>query len=304
MTDPSVPSEPLPFRVLLDEAMKLTRRHFGKLYLPVAIPLAIFTGLMTIVQVTTLSDFMGGGMGPRSATMALRGCSVFLVTMSFWMIARGLASGVLTAAALDGADNRPIDMKSNWGFLLQPSTLGTLLLAFLAVLVGLCFLLIPGIYIGLRLALVLPVMASEGLRGTSALSRSWNLVRYNPHKRFLANTVTKIFLLYVVAGLIGYAISFVVQLPFTAVQGVRMARVLSSGQTAPPTFAPDFWLQIPSAVLTSLVSTAVAVYTSFGIVLLYFDCVRRKEGGDLASAIDARFGAPDPAPPPSGSAPA
>ena len=36
MTDPAIPAEPIPFRALLDEAMKLTRRHFGTVYLSVA----------------------------------------------------------------------------------------------------------------------------------------------------------------------------------------------------------------------------------------------------------------------------
>ena len=39
-----IPAEPIPFRVLLDEAMKLTRRHFARMYLPVAIPIALLAG--------------------------------------------------------------------------------------------------------------------------------------------------------------------------------------------------------------------------------------------------------------------
>ena len=57
------------------------------------------------------------------------------------------------------------------------------------------------------------------------------------------------------------------------------------------------WMQVPSSMLSQLVSTAVSIYSSFGIVLLYLDVVRRKEGKDLASAIDARFGGASPAPP-------
>ena len=105
------------------------------------------------------------------------------------------------------------------------------------------------------------------------------------------NTSTKIFLLYLVAGLIAYAIAFFVQLPFTAMQGVRMARSVASGAMADPqSIAGPIWLRIPSAILSSLATTAVTIYSSFGIVLLYLDVVRRKEGTDLAAAIDARFG--------------
>jgi hypothetical protein len=50
MIDAAVPAEPIPFRLLLDEAMKLTRRHFGAMFLPVAVPLALLAGLVTVAQ--------------------------------------------------------------------------------------------------------------------------------------------------------------------------------------------------------------------------------------------------------------
>ena len=44
MIDSALPAEPMPFRVLLDEAMKLTRRFFRAIYPSVAIPLAADRG--------------------------------------------------------------------------------------------------------------------------------------------------------------------------------------------------------------------------------------------------------------------
>ena len=304
MTESGVPAEPIPFRLLLDEAMKLTRRYFGAIYLSVAIPLALLACLATLAQLRYMANFAAVAGNPRS--MLGQGCAVFLVTVLVWLTLRGLASGVITAAAVDGVLNRPIAIGAKWAFILQPAALGTLLLALLAIAAGFCLLVIPGIYIGLSMSFLIPVMAAEGLRGGAAMTRSWRLVRYNPHKRFLDNTMTKIFLLSLVAGLIGYAIAFLVQLPFTALAGVRMARRMSAGQAgAPMAFTPDYWVQVPSAILSSLVSTAVAIYTSFGIVLLYIDVVRRKEGSDLAAAIDARFGGGErPTPPPPGVSPA
>jgi len=194
-------------------------------------------------------------------------------------------------------------MGAKWSFVLKPDTLGTLLLAFFAVAAGLICLVLPGFYIALMLSFVIPVMVVEGLRGGSALGRSWRLVRYNPHRRFLANPGTKIFVLYLVGGLITYAVSFLIQLPFTAMQGYRVARTVASGQApadAHLMVAPMLWWQIPSTILSSLVSTAVGVFTSFGLVLLYQDVVRRKEGVDLAAAIESRFapsGSPTPGSP-------
>lgn len=296
MMEAPAPSEPIPFRVLLDEAMKLTRRQVRVMYLPVAVPLALLTAVTVWAQTQWMSSMMAGGPAAASNWLSGGGCLVFALTILVSGILYGVTSGVLTAAACDGAANRPIEMKAKWQFVLSPSTLGTLFFAFVLILIGFLCLILPGILLGFGFSFLIPVMAVEGLRGPGALKRSWKLVRYNPHKRFLDNTGTKIFLLYVVAGLISYAVGFLVQLPFTILHGLAIARSVSSGSAgnAQELYASAIWTQIPSAVLGSLVSTAVSIYTAFGIALLYFDVVRRKEGTDLSSAIDARFG-PGPA---------
>jgi hypothetical protein len=299
MIDSAVPAEPMPFRVLLDEAMKLTRRFFGRLYPPVAIPLALIAGLMTTAQVRWLSAVARQGAAATPGAV-VPGCIGFVTGVSGALLVHGLTYAVLIAACVDGAASRPISMGAKWSFVLQAPVLWTLLLVFLAVAAGFVCLVLPGIYLGVMLSFAIPVMAAEGLRGGAALGRSWRLIRYNPQKRSFANTPTKIFLLYLVASLITYAVSFVVQLPFTAMQGYRMVRTISAGGGADPNavMGPMLWWQIPPAILGSLVSTAVSVYTSFGLVLIYLDVVRRKEGGDLAAAIDARFpGATTPRPP-------
>ncbi len=289
MTD-GMPAEPIPFRVLLDEAMKQTRRHFGKMYAPVAIPLALLAGVFVVIQLRFMQQ-MAGGEAPGQIGIA--GCLSFVGTLVLFLVLGGLSSAVLTCAALDGATARPISMKEKWAFVLQPSTLVTLLLALVGITLGFILLILPGIYLLLRWSFVVPVMSGEGVKGTAGLRRSWDLVRYNPGKRFFDNTATKVFLLYLVAGLISWLVSLVVQLPFTAMQGVAAARDVASGQ--PGSVGTAFlWLQVPSTVLSQLVSTAANIYSSFGVVLLYLDVLRRKEGKDLASAIDARFGSPQP----------
>ena len=100
-------------------------------------------------------------------------------------------------------------------------------------------------------------------------------MRYNPHKGFLANTSTKIFLLYLVAGPIAYAVVFFVQL-FHRDAGVRIARGIAAGGADLQAVYGSIW-RGSSAVLGSLASTVVGIYSAFGIVLLYQDVVR--EGG-------------------------
>jgi hypothetical protein len=298
MTDSVVAAEPMPFRVLLDEAMKLMRRHFRAIYPAVAIPVAVVAALSLAVQLRWIRGAAAAGSaGPNIAS----GCLAIIVALLLTLGVQGLSYSVLTAACVDGATGRPIDMRAKWSFVFKPDTFGTLLLMFLAIAGGFLCLVLPGVYIGLLLSFVIPVMAVEGLRGGSALGRSWRLMRYNPHKRFFDNSPSKIFALYFVGALMAYAVSFVIELPFTAMQGYRIARAAASGQApAGQTLAGSmFWWQIPSTVLSSLVSTAIGVFTSFGLVLLYQDVVRRKEGVDLAAAIQTRFtpGAPPQAGP-------
>jgi hypothetical protein len=289
-----MPAEPIPFRVLLDEAMKLTRRHFGKIFLPVAVPLAVLAGFVAVFQVWFFQNVAGAG---AMTLFAYGGCAGIFGLALIWLSMRGLSAAVLTAAAVEGAGGRPISMKAHWGFVLRPTTLGTIFLVLVTIAVGFCLLIFPGIYASLRLSLIVPVMAAEGLKGMAAMRRSWELVRYNPHKRFLNNTATKVFVLYLVVGLIGWLVGLVIQLPFTAMKGVAAARNLAAGQAGGAASAASFWTDVPAQMLGQLVATAVGIYSSFGLVLLYLDVVRRKEGKDLASAIDARFGGVSPAAP-------
>jgi hypothetical protein len=301
MTETAAPAEPIPFRVLLDEAMRHTRRHFGKIYLPVAIPLAVLTAAVVFAQ----SQWIGGfttGANP-SAVFSGAGCLATVISGLGALVLQFLSYGVLMAAAADGATGKPIDMGQKWGFILQPAVIGTLVLSFLAVLAGLIFLVIPGIYIGLMLSFVVPVMVLEGPRGSAAMQRSWELARYNPSGRLSMSPALKVFLLYLVAAVIGWLVGTIIQLPFTLFWGVTVFRQASKGATVDPQALMEHikWMQLPTAILSSLASTAVRLYSSFGVVLLYLDVLRRKEGSDLAAAIDARFGG---TPPPSMSAPA
>ena len=46
------------------------------------------------------------------------------------------------------------------------------------------------------------------------------------------------------------------------------------------------WVQVPTGALAAMAQAAVQLYVSFGLVLLFFDTRRRKEGSDLESAIE------------------
>jgi len=88
----------------------------------------------------------------------------------------------------------------------------------LAVIGGLILFIIPGIYIGVRLAVSIQALVVEGKRGTEAMRRSWDLV--GGHWWHAAFTL-------LVAALITGVVNAVITAPFSAgawfIQGVAAA---------------------------------------------------------------------------------
>jgi hypothetical protein len=291
-------SEPKPFRILIDEAMTLTRRYFRPIYPAVAVPVSLIKVVLTIVQTHWMKGFLQAGARP-DFSMIFTGCLGFLIAALVAVIVISLANTAMVAACVDAVDGKGVEMGRSWKFVLRLDVLGTLVMLWIAFAIGFALLILPGLYLLLVLSLTSVVMASEGHFGYRALARSAELVRYNPQRRFVANPKTKVAALFGIGWLIGLAVGFLVSLPFAIVQNVILARRVASGMpTDPATLASAMlWFQVPSAFLSSLASMAVALYTSFGLALLYFDIRRRKEGIDLEAAIARLAGKPEAAMP-------
>ena len=60
-------TEPIPFRLLIDEAVKWTRRHFRAMYLPVAVPISIVNGLIPVAQALWFSSLLNPEESPGPA---------------------------------------------------------------------------------------------------------------------------------------------------------------------------------------------------------------------------------------------
>ena len=289
----------MPFRLLVDEAMKLTRRHFRWIYLPVAIPVSILFAALTVVQLAWMRGFQSA-VSARSAVALAGGCGGLILAFLVLVVAQSLAYTALAYACTSAVQTGKISMKESWRFVLQPRVVGTLVLVWIALGISLLLLFFPAIYVGLILSLVTQVMAAEKVFGFAAMRRSSQLVRYNPQRRFLANPKVKIFALFVIAVVISYVVRILVELPFAMFQGYSAAReVAGRGQVDPSAWMSRMmWTQVPSSILSSLVTTAVGVYTTFGLALLYFDIRRRKEGMDLEAEIERMAGGLSEPPPP------
>jgi hypothetical protein len=287
-----VMDQPMPFRVLIDEAMKLTRRHIRAIYPSVGIPISIIYCGFPLVQQYWMRDLQSIKQSDAPLTLIFTGCLAMVAAFFVLAALHTLAQVATMAAGVGVLEGHPVDMKKSWSFVFQPQILGTLILWWLLLGVSFLFFVIPGIYVGLLLSLMGPVMAAEKLSGSAAIRRSAELTRYNPQNRFLENPKVKISALFTVAAVISWAISWLIELPLAIAQNVLVFRGVAEGKTPDPAaiMGRMMWFQIPSAFLSSLVSMAVAIYTSFGLVLLYLDIRRRKEGVDLEAAIERLAG--------------
>ena len=205
---------------LLSTALQLYRRHWRTL---MAIAAVVVVPL-TLVQ-------YGIGHWVRSHGQQLHDQAA--VSTSFWAAASAslLAAlvGLLLYQVLTGAITRNIaaevagqdlglEQSYRFGFARLGPILVVSILVGLATLLGLIVFIIPGIYIGVRLAVSIQALVVEGRRGTEAMRRSWDLV--GGHWWHAAFTL-------LVAALITGVVNAVITAPFSAgawfIQGVAAA---------------------------------------------------------------------------------
>jgi hypothetical protein len=205
---------------LLSAAFRLYRRYWRTL---VAIAAVVVVPL-TLVQ-------YGIGHWVRSHGQQLH--DQVVVSTSFWAVASAslLAAlvGLLLYQVLTGAITRTIatevagqdlglEQSYRFGFARLGPILVVGILVGLATLLGLIVFIIPGIYIGVRLAVSIQALVVEGKRGTEAMRRSWDLV--GGHWWHAAFTL-------LVAALLTGLVNAVITAPFSAgawfIQGIAAA---------------------------------------------------------------------------------
>jgi|SRR5215213_8204289 len=237
---------------ILSAAFQLYRRHWRTLMAIAAV---------VVVPLTLLQ--YGIGHWFRSNGQQLQEPAE--VSTSFWAVAGAslLAAlvGLLLYQALTGAITRNIaaevagqdlnlEQSYRFGFARLGPILVVSILVGLATLLGLIVFIIPGIYIGVRLAASTQALVVEGRRGTEAMRRSWDLV--GGHWWHAAFTL-------LVAGLITAVVNAVITAPFGA---------------------GAWFLQ---GIAAAIATTVTLPYGALVGVLLYLDLRARKERLDLGT---------------------
>ncbi len=116
-----------------------------------------------------------------------------------------------------------IYLKGFWRYL------GTSVVSFLAVIVGLILLIVPGIIIGLALSFTLFLVIDKGLGPINAFKQSWKLTKGNRWKLFLLSLA---FLGINILGMLALLVGLLVTVPVTFLALIHAYRVLSV-ETAP-----------------------------------------------------------------------
>lgn len=287
MTEPFRPA-PMPFLVLLDEAMRRTRAHLRAIFPAVAIPVAVLTTLLQVVQIYSLRGLLSSR--ETTTSLPLFWSPWFLLMAVALIVVSGLAYVAGQVAALDALMGRPIDMGAAWSFAVRPRVWLTLCLSALIILASLVLCVVPVFFVAPLLSFALPVMVEERVFGVAALSRSAELARFNPSRQLTTSPIVKLLVLMLVTTLISYLAGLLVALPFQLPMFIDIFRhALSGDQDVQSAMSRWLWLQVPGGFLSSLVRMAVYLYTAFGLGMLFYDVRGRKEGADLRSQIDSVF---------------
>lgn len=269
-------------RELLDGAIRFVRSTYARVVVPVGVPMSLVQGASVVAQ-----SRLQAVESPGAHEIALLGLTVFGTVVVY-----GLAYYALQVVATDGVAGRALRMRRAWLVPLRPRVFGTLLLSGIAVMVGTLFCLLPGIYLGLGLSMLMPVVVEERLHGLAALRRCWTVARFNPARRLSDDPRVKVLLLGIAGWLIAYLLGLLVQLPLMAAMFFFAFRSISEGRSESfeEAMGDLVWVQAPTAMVGTLVQVAVSLYMAYGVAMLYFDTRRRMSGEDLVAELDALAG--------------
>jgi hypothetical protein len=142
-----------------------------------------------VVPLTFISAFVSGvvfspdtdpvtGLDDRALGAAIL---VGLVALIITVIINAVLQAAIMRGAAQGSIGDPVDIDASykWGFARFGSVLLISILVGLAVFGGFLLLIIPGIIFLVMFSVSIPALVVENLRGTDAMSRSWNLVKGN-----------------------------------------------------------------------------------------------------------------------------
>jgi hypothetical protein len=237
---------PLGIGEILSTAFELYRRRWQTLLAIAAVVVVPLTLLQYLFGdlVRTQGETTRNGVVVETATWSV-GIAGLLAALAGILMYLVLTGAITRAVAAEVAGEDPsVEQSYRFGFHRLGSVLLVSVLVGLATVAGLILFVIPGIWIGVRLAVSIEALVVEGRRGTEAMGRSWSLVGGHWWHAF--------FTLVVAALLVG-VVNAVITVPFSAT---------------------NWFVQAVAAAVATVVTLPYGVLVG---VLLYLDLRARKE---------------------------
>jgi hypothetical protein len=221
------------FAELLDAAFRIVRDHFGLL---VGITSAVYIpfAVMSAIAMPANGQFV---LGPLVSMLVLA------------LVVLPIGSVALTYAVGEIYLGRQTSILRSFRVALRliVPLMGTMMLVYLGVIVGLLLLVIPGLYLSLTWILASPIVVLEGVYGTRALGRSRMLMQGNKW-RGIGILLLGWIIVTVLDTVLGYVFGLI---PMLGPVGQGLAQAIG------------------------------VAYSTVVLVLLYFDVRCRKEAFDL-----------------------
>jgi len=258
---------PLSTSELLDRTFHLYRNHF-----------VVFVGITAIPQLFVLALQLGGAVMVIERQFIGFGLLAVVAAIASY-IAIEIAQAATVMAVSNFHLEKPVSIGSAYSLAKgsMGRVIGITFVVGLAIGVATLFLVIPGIYVALMWALVIPVTVLEGGGLNASTARSKVLTK---------GSRGRIFVIYLLVFVLAIVISVIIEMPLGMV-GLVLMRGNPQGGIA----ARQAMQAVGNFISTSLVGSLATI----ALTLIYYDQRVRKEGFDLQLMMSNLQGSPQAA---------
>jgi hypothetical protein len=254
---------------ILDQAVNLTKDHFGVLLAITGVLLIPFGVIGGLIQAAMMPELPPNPTPEQrmAAGFAILRVSIPILLLTVYLIAP-ITNAALVYAISNGYLEKPISVGESFKKAFQRilPLIGTWLLVGLAIMGGTILCVVPGILAAFWFALATQVVVIEGVGGFAAMKRS---------KQLMAGNIGTVFVLGLLIGIVNAVISVAAN------------------------FIPQPHVE---AVVTAIIAGVLVIFASAALVVFYFSCRCKHEQFDLALLAQS-VGAEKPSDFPGGAAP-
>jgi len=267
------------FGLLFSDTFLFIKYNFKNLFkgmLYYVVPFGLLQGVvMGLFQYETLLS-LGNGSGINanysSSTVIYSTLASYIFMLISYTVAIAFITQYIKLYRDKGANNFEVNEVGKAMLNNIPKILGAIILSGIIVVLGCILLIIPGIYIGVCISLVVPIIVFEDESVGNAISACFNLIKSN-----WWNTFAVLF----VIGLISSALNFVFQLPSTIYQ--LMSTIFMANGDA---MTPSKSLLILFSIIQGIGYALIQVLPLTAIVMQYFNLIERRQSPALLKDLE------------------